>query len=94
MRFVLLGKLGEKWIARHDERVQRVFAKFDELGITLEHVWYTQGSIDFVDVLEAPDAEAVLAFSIWYTGQGMGRVETLPAFAGDAIASAAARGSG
>jgi len=91
MKYVLLGELGPEWIARHEERVDRVMQKFAELGITLEAVYYTQGSLDFIDVLEAPDAESVLAFSMWYSHEGMGRVETLPAFDGEAMIRASDR---
>ncbi len=66
MRYVLLGSLGPAWATRHDERVAKAKAKLDTLGIRLEAVYYTQGEVDFVDVVEAPSAEAMLAFSVWY----------------------------
>ena len=90
LKYVLLGKLGAEWITRHDDRVEQVMRKFDELGISLETVYYTQGSIDFIDIVEVPDAESLLAFSTWYLGQGMGSVESLPAFDNDTLARACA----
>jgi uncharacterized protein with GYD domain len=80
MRYVLLGSLGPAWATRHDERVAQAKAKLDTLGIRLEAVYYTQGEVDFVDVVEAPSAEAMLAFSVWYVEQGYGRFRSLPAF--------------
>lgn len=91
MKYVLLGKLGHAWIKRHEQRVERVMAKFAELGITLETVYYTQGSIDFIDIVEVPDAESLLAFAAWYAGEGLGTVESLPAFDSQALARACAR---
>ena len=33
-----------------------------------------------MDVVEAPDPDAMLSFSVWYASQGFGRIESLPAF--------------
>lgn len=90
MKYVLLGKLGVDWIKKHEERVQRVMSKFAELGITLETVYYTQGSVDFIDIVEVQDPENLLSFAVWYTGEGMGTVESCPAFDAAVFASAAA----
>jgi len=94
MRYVLLGQLGADWIMRHRERVDSVMKKFDELGITLETWYYTQGAFDFIDIIDAPDAESVLAFSAWYGGRGMGRVQSMPAFDGDTLARAVDKARG
>ncbi|MGH6635071.1 MAG: GYD domain-containing protein [Gammaproteobacteria bacterium] len=80
MKYILLGTISEQWAAKHAERVTRARAKLKELRITLESVYYTQGEFDFVDVVEAPDPEAALAFSLWYAKEGHGRLRTLPAF--------------
>jgi uncharacterized protein with GYD domain len=80
MKYVLLGSLGPEWATRHGERVERAKAKLAELGIKLESVYYTQGDVDFVDVVDAPNPEAMLAFSVWYVNQGYGRFRSLPAF--------------
>lgn len=80
MRYVLLGHLDTEWVSRNNERVERAKAKLGQLGIKLEGVWYTQGAYDFVDIIDAPDAEAVLAFSVWYASQEFGRIQSMPAF--------------
>ncbi|MGH2397032.1 MAG: GYD domain-containing protein [Gammaproteobacteria bacterium] len=80
MKYILLGTISEQWAAKHAERVTRAKAKLQELGIMLESVYYTQGEFDFVDVVEAPDPEAALAFSLWYAKEGHGRIQTLPGF--------------
>src|SRR3546814_20287110 len=63
MRFVLLGNLSADWATRQSERTSSAKKKLKELGMTLESVNYTQGAYDFVDIVEAHDAEAMLAFS-------------------------------
>jgi uncharacterized protein with GYD domain len=59
---------------------ERAKAKLAELGIKLESVYYIQGDVDFVDVVDSPSPEAVRAFSVWYVNQGYGRFRSLPAF--------------
>ena len=88
MKYVLLGTLDAAWAGKHTERVRKAEAMLKELGIKLESIHYTQGRYDFVDVVDAPDAEAMLAFSVWYAGQGFGRIHSLPAFGSRAFEGA------
>jgi uncharacterized protein with GYD domain len=80
MKYVLLGSLSHDFLTRQEKRTTTARAKMKELGIKLDSVHYTQGAYDFVDVVDAPDAEAMLAFSVWYAEQGYGRIQSLPAF--------------
>ncbi len=80
MKYVLLGTLSPEWAGKHTERTAKARAKLDKLQIKLESIHYTQGYYDFVDIVDAPGPEAVLAFSVWYASQGLGRIQTLPAF--------------
>ncbi len=80
MKYVLLGTLEAEWAGKQKERVKKAQAKLKELGITMQAIHYTQGPFDFVDVADAPNAEAMLSFSVWYAAQGFGRIESLPAF--------------
>jgi uncharacterized protein with GYD domain len=80
MKYVMLGVLDAGAAGNQTDRVKRAGAKLKELGIKLESILYTQGQFDFVDVVDAPDAEAMLSFSVWYTAQGFGRIQSLPAF--------------
>ena len=66
MKYVILGTLSSDWATKHVERVAKARAKLDKLGIRLESVHYTRGPYDFVDVVDAPNAEAMLTFSVWY----------------------------
>jgi uncharacterized protein with GYD domain len=91
MKYVLLGTLSPEWAQRHGERTDQAKAKLRELNIKLEGVHYTQGDVDFVDLVDAPDPEAMLAFSVWYVKQGFGRFRSLPAFDDAAMRAALAK---
>ena len=80
MKYVLLGRLDPAWAGKQVDRVKKAEAKLKELGIKLDFIHYTQGRFDFVDVVDAPDPEGMLCFSVWYAAQGFGRIESLPAF--------------
>jgi uncharacterized protein with GYD domain len=80
MKYVLLGSLSPEWANKQSERTGKAKAKLDKLGIKIESIHYTQGSYDFVDIVDAPNADAMLAFSVWYSTQGLGRIQTMPAF--------------
>jgi len=80
MKYVLLGTLSPEWARKQSERVGKAKAKLDKLGIKVESIHYTQGYYDFIDIVDAPKPEAVLAFSVWYSDQGLGRIQTMPAF--------------
>ena len=88
MKYVLLGRQSAEWLTKHDERNRLARAKARELGIKIQSVLYTQGPYDFVDVVDAPSAEAMLDFSVWYAAQGFGSFQSLPAFDGKTMAAA------
>jgi uncharacterized protein with GYD domain len=60
--------------------VKKAKTKLDKLGIKIESIHYTQGYYDFVDIVDAPNPEAMLAFSVWYSSQRLGRIQSMPAF--------------
>jgi uncharacterized protein with GYD domain len=80
MKFVLLRALSSDWASKQAERITKARAMLEKLGIKLESIHYTQGEYDFVDIVDAPNPEAMLAFSVWYATQGFGRIHSLPAF--------------
>ena len=41
MKYVLLGTLSSEWAARQEPRVQSSKEKLEQLGVTLEAVYYT-----------------------------------------------------
>jgi uncharacterized protein with GYD domain len=89
MKYILLGTLSGDWARKHKGRVESATARLEALGITLEAVYYTQGQYDFVDVVETPDPEALLTFSLWYAAEGYGRIQSMPAFDPETLARAA-----
>jgi len=91
MKYILLGKLEAEWAGKQKERVKKAQAKLKELGMTAQSIYYTQGRFDFVDVVEAPNPEAMLAFSVWYASQGLGRIQSLPAFDAETFEAAVKR---
>ena len=80
MKYVLLGNLSPEWASKQSDRVGKAKAKLDKLGIKIESIHYTQGHYDFVDIVDAPNPAAMLAFSVWYASQGLGRIQSMPAF--------------
>jgi uncharacterized protein with GYD domain len=80
MKYVLLGTLSPGFLTKQEKRTSNARAKLKELGIRLESVHYTQGQYDFVDIVDTPSAEALIAFSVWYGQQGFGKLQSLPAF--------------
>jgi uncharacterized protein with GYD domain len=73
MKYVLLGKLGSEWASKQSERIGKAKAKLDQLGIKIESIHYTQGTYDFVDIVDAPNPEAMLAFSFGTPPRALGR---------------------
>ena len=94
MKYVLLGNLNAEWASKHADRVGKARGKLDKLGIKIESIHYTQGYYDFVDVVDAPNPEAVLAFSVWYSNQGLGRIQSMPAFDAKSFESAIKNATG
>jgi uncharacterized protein with GYD domain len=80
MKYVLLGNLSPEWAGKQSDRIGKAKKKLDQLGIKIESIHYTQGHYDFIDVVDAPKPEALLAFSVWYSTQGLGRIQSMPAF--------------
>ncbi len=80
MKYVLLGNLSPEWASKQSERIGKAKAKLDKLGIKIESIHYTQGYYDFVDIVDAPNEGAMLAFSVWYATQGLGRIQSMLAF--------------
>ncbi len=80
MKYVLLGQLSARWATKQVQRTRAAKAGLKRLGIKVESIYYTQGQYDFVDVVDAPNPEAVLAFSVWYANKGFGRLQSMPAF--------------
>ena len=61
-------------------RVSQARTAFQQMGVTIETVYWTLGSHDLVGILTAPDGEALAAALLRLAGQGNVRTTTLRAF--------------
>ena len=94
MKYVLIGTIDAKWALKQNERVEAGMAEAKKLGIKIESTHYVHGPHDFVDIVDAPDAESMLAFSLWYANKGFGRLMSLPAHDSATMARAGKRAGG
>jgi len=86
--FVILSKLtdqGARNIQNLRTFAEENMARAERLGVKV-HGWYlTQGRYDIVVIVEAPDAETMLASAAGVAGAGNNRTETLRAFTLDEV---------
>jgi uncharacterized protein with GYD domain len=60
----------------------------EELGAKVLHQWATLGEWDFVNVVEAPDIQAIARVSVALGARGSTKIETLPALSIDELLTA------
>jgi uncharacterized protein with GYD domain len=60
----------------------------EELGAKVLHQWATLGEWDFVNVVEAPDIQAIARVSVALGARGSTKIETLPALSIDELLAA------
>jgi uncharacterized protein with GYD domain len=85
-RYVLLVDWTEEGVQAVDRTVERLEqgSKLGEtFGCEIEHVWWTQGTHDMVSVVQAPDEQAMAAYTLAVARQGHLRTTTLRAWDGD-----------
>ena len=67
----------------HPERLKEVNRDVEELGAKVLHQWGMIGAYDFLNIVEAPDAETVAKVSIALGARGSAKLQTLPALSID-----------
>lgn len=80
--FVLLSTLGPDGFARLREDPQRILevnAEIESMGAKVLHQWAVLGQYDFVNVLEAPDAETMMRVTTALASRGTLKPTTLSA---------------
>lgn len=85
-RYVLLVDWTEHGVQEVDRTVERLEqgTKLGEsFGCEIEHAWWTQGSHDMVTIVQAPDEEAMVAYTLAVARLGNLRTTTLRAWNGD-----------
>src|SRR5438128_12293066 len=74
MKYVLLGNLSPEYASKQSERDKKAKAKLDKLCINIESIHYTRGHYDFVDIVDAPNPEALRALPVRCSAQHRGRI--------------------
>ncbi|HLI61116.1 MAG TPA: GYD domain-containing protein [Solirubrobacteraceae bacterium] len=80
--YIMLTKLtpeGVQTIKNNPGRIREVNREIESLGATVTAQWATLGEYDFVNVIEAADAESIARVSLELGSRGTSRYETLTA---------------
>ena len=89
--YILLSNLtaqGVQTLKSNPARLREVNKDVEELGARVVHQWATLGPFDFVNVVEAPDAEAIARVSVALAARGSAKLQTLTALTIDEFLSA------
>jgi uncharacterized protein with GYD domain len=81
--FVVLGSWTREGVRTYRETIHRADTlkeTLEKLGVTLGHVYWTQGPYDVAFLLHSPDAETASAALLELDAQGNLRTTTLRAF--------------
>jgi uncharacterized protein with GYD domain len=80
--YIMLSSLtaqGVQTLKSNPDRLREVNKDVEELGAKVLHQWATLGPFDFVNVVEAPDAETIARVSIALGARGSAKLQTLTA---------------
>jgi uncharacterized protein with GYD domain len=80
--YILLSNLtaqGVQTLKSNPARLREVNSDIEELGARVVHQWATLGPYDFVNVVEAPDAQTVARVSVALGSRGSAKLQTLTA---------------
>jgi uncharacterized protein with GYD domain len=80
--YVILSTLtddGRKTIKEHPERILEVNKELEKMGIKVREQYAVLGPYDFVNIVEAPDNEAVMKMSVELGSRGSVHLLTLAA---------------
>ena len=89
--YVLLSKLtpqGVQTLRSKPDRLREVNRDVEELGARVVHQWATLGPYDFVNVVEAADAETIARVSVALGARGSASFQTLTALSIDEFLAA------
>ncbi len=84
--FVILSRFTHQGITdvkRTVERAEAAIQMAKKINVTIKDIYWTLGSRDVAVICEAPDDEAITAFSLSLTSLGNVSTETLRAFSSD-----------
>jgi uncharacterized protein with GYD domain len=70
---------GVQTVKNNPGRIKEVSREVEQLGATVKAQWATLGHFDFVNVVEAPDAQTMARVSLELGSRGTAKYETLTA---------------
>ena len=74
---------GVQTLKSNPQRIREVNKEIEQLGVTVKAQWAVLGRYDFVNVVEAPDAETIARVSVALGARGSAKLQTLTAFSVD-----------
>ncbi|MEW6214431.1 MAG: GYD domain-containing protein [Nitrospirota bacterium] len=80
--FIVLSSLtdkGRKTIKENPERILEVDKELEKMGVKVKEQYAILGPYDFVNIIEAPDNEAVMKMSVELGSRGSVQLLTLAA---------------
>jgi uncharacterized protein with GYD domain len=89
--FIMLSTLtpdGVQTVRNNPTRIREVNQELEQLGATVKAQYATLGHYDFVNVVEAPDDQAMARVSLELGSRGTAKYETLTAIPIDDFISA------
>jgi uncharacterized protein with GYD domain len=87
-RYILLSKLtedGRKTLKRNPERIKEVNKEIEAYGVKVLEQYAVLGPYDFVNIVEAPDNEAVFKVSVELGSRGTIEITSMPAITVDEL---------
>jgi uncharacterized protein with GYD domain len=81
--YIVLGNFTDQGIGNVKDipkRAEAAKTMAKKTGVTVKETFYTLGAVDFVSILDAPDAASVTAFGLGIGALGNVRTQTLRAF--------------
>ena len=95
--YIMLTSLtaqGVQTLKANPDRLREVNRDVEELGAKVVHQWATLGPFDFVNMVEAPDAETIARVSVALGARGSAKLQTLTALSIDEFLGVASTSSG
>ena len=89
--YIMLTSLtaqGVQTLKSNPDRLREVNRDVEELGAKVLHQWATLGPYDFVNVVEAPDAQTIARVSVALGARGSAKLQTLTALEFDEMLTA------
>ena len=87
-RYILLSKLtedGRKTLKSKPERIKEVNEEVEAYGVKVLEQYAVLGPYDFVNLVEAPDNEAIFKMSVELGSRGTIQITSMPAITVDEL---------